>query len=251
MGVFTFSPPWFCGVNIFIDVFSLITLLLIAFFSYQVYRLDKDKKMNYYLSLAFLLMAAGLFAKVFTTGLIFYHQPMGIANIPVVNQIVNQDIQGVRASTVLFTFSVMLFRLCTLIGLYILYSVFQKRFHLSDAIVVLTAFFLVTFYSQSGSFGFHIMAIPMIGLIAYRFYDNYRRNHMGTTLLLTASFMTILLSHSLFIFEGVSPMCYVTAEYIQLIGYFLLLLTFIMVLQHGKKTKSYRHNIRHAKRDKR
>ena len=39
-----FSPNWFYGKDIGIDIVSVLTLLVITIFSYQLYKMSKEQK---------------------------------------------------------------------------------------------------------------------------------------------------------------------------------------------------------------
>jgi len=58
-----------------------------------------------------------------------------------------------------------------------------------------------------------------------------------TAKLLALSFGVIAGSQLIFVFVRINPLLYVIAESIQLIGYIMLLITFVMVLRYGKKKK--------------
>lgn len=237
MALFIFSPRWFFGFDILIDIISLITLLLIAGFCYRNYRLDKERRLHLYLSLSFLALAASYFAKIATYVLIYYYRILMLDKVEFITQIAHASIQGTNTSIILFSLGVSLFRLIQLTGLYMLYSVYQERVSKSDIFLMIGAMFLITYFSYNSYFAYHVFALMLLIGIISKFYGIYQRNRLRNTLFVMSSFIIMALSQFLFIFEEWNPNFYVIAQTLQLAGYLLLLFTFITVVRHGKKKK--------------
>ena len=65
------TPGWFNGWDIVVEGISLLVALLIAAYSWKVYRLNKENRFAYF-SLAFVLVALGLACKMLTSGVVYY-----------------------------------------------------------------------------------------------------------------------------------------------------------------------------------
>jgi hypothetical protein len=66
-----YSPKWFYGKDIAIDIIGIVILFLIAFFSLKYYRLSKNK--NYlFLSASFFMISLSYFFKIITNFTIYY-----------------------------------------------------------------------------------------------------------------------------------------------------------------------------------
>jgi hypothetical protein len=63
---FVYSPPWFYGKDIAIDVLSAIVVLLIGVFSFRNFSLDKKNKKHFFLGAAFVLLGFSFIIKVLT-----------------------------------------------------------------------------------------------------------------------------------------------------------------------------------------
>ena len=66
-----FSPEWFNGWDIIFDVVALVIALMIAGYSWRIYRINGENKFVY-LSFAFLLVSLGLLFKTMTSSILYY-----------------------------------------------------------------------------------------------------------------------------------------------------------------------------------
>jgi hypothetical protein len=226
-----YSPEWFYGKDIAIDIVSIIVLLLIGFFSIRYYRLDRKNRNYLSLGASFLLLASAFIFKVLTNFTIYYHelevQRVGLSVIAY---------QTVEASYILFYLGFLLHRMMFLFGLYVLYSIYQPQ-EKPNIVLMVYFIFISAYFSEMAYYVFHITALVFLFFITLQYYRNYRENRMPTSRMLLASFLAIAVSQLLFVFVEFSQTFYVIAEFIQLAGYIVLLLMLVTVLRHGKKKK--------------
>jgi hypothetical protein len=223
-----FSPVWFYGRDIIIDIVSVVVLAFIIFFSIKSYKITKNKNYLYLCGSFFLLLLSFLF-KI-------------LMNFTIYNEIVDTRHVGfatltserIISSDNLYFAGFLLYRIFTLVGLYLLYSIYHKK-DLLDMLYVFLLIVLSMYYSHSSYYIFHILTFILLFLITTQYFKNYKENKHKNTKLLAFSFLIIMLSQIISIFIEVELLLYVIAEFIQLLGYCLLLLTFIMVLRYGKK----------------
>lgn len=224
------TPPWFYGKDLIIDIVSVFVLSLIAFFSIRYYRINKKNRNYIYLAISFLLMAVSFLAKILTNFTVYYHiyeiRDFGIYTL---------THYSIKASTILFDAAYLFYRLLMIAGLYILYSIYQKSQPKSN--IYLIAFFILVsaYFSQSQYYIFHLTALMLLALITIQLYNNFRKNMQHNAKLLAISFAIIGISQIFFMSAGFSSLLYVIAETIQLLGYSILLITFIKVLRNAKK----------------
>ncbi len=226
-----YSPRWFYGKDIIIDLIGILILALIAYFSLQYYKLDKKNKNYLYLTFSFSLIALSFLFKIVTNFTIYYHvfetEQIGPFTL---------TYQSLASSNTLFFVGFFLYRLLTLYGLYTLYILYQKQSK-THLIIGLYLIAVVTYFSESAYYIFHLTALIILFLITSQFFKNYRMNKYYATRLLAFSFGIIMFSHIFSMFIVVNKISYVISECIQLLGYVLLLLTFITVLKNAKKKK--------------
>lgn len=227
-----FSPKWFWGKDILIDSVALLVLLLIAVFAAKYYRIKKGKK-HLYLALSFCLIALSFFSKILINFTIYYQ----VLHTQVIGSIKYTQVV-LESSEILAVSGLFFYRLFTLLGLFLLYSIYEKQ---SKANIALMIYFIVIsiFFSKEGYYIFYLTSLILLGVISNRFYQNYRKNKEKSSGMLAASFSVITLSQIFFMFVDFTKHFYVVGEIVQLVGYAILLAAFITVLKHGReKNKS-------------
>ncbi len=189
------------------------------------------------------MLGASFLTKVMTYVLIYYYQFFGLHEVEAVKAVLSMSVSGMRPSYFLFSIGMSSFRFLQLTGLYMLICINHKQFLKSNVIIILFSFFMITYFSHNSYFVFHLTAMLLLLIVAYHYYLTYRSKKKLNTMLLVISFIIIALSQLIFMFETIRPIYYVAAELIQLFGYSLLLLTFILILKNGKKKKPNRHRL--------
>jgi hypothetical protein len=230
-----YSPKWFYGKDIAIDIVSIIVLLLVAFFSLRYYSLKKNKN-NLYLALSFGTLALSFIFKIMMNFSI-YNMETETKQIG----LLTLTYHVVESSGTLFFLGFLLFQILTLIGLYTLYSIYQKQ-SLSTNILIILLIIGLTYFSYTTYYVFHLVSALLLLLIIVQYLKNYIDRAHQSTLMMAISLGTITFSQLLFMLIGLNPQIYVAAEITQLLGYVGILTTFIMVLKSGGKKNKDRNN---------
>ena len=223
-----YSPKWFYGKDIIIDSISLLVLLLIAFFSFKYYKIKKNKN-HIYLGFSFCLIALSFLFKILTNFTVYYNvletHNFGLLTL---------TYQTTKVSEILFYAGFLAYRLLMLVGLYMLYSIYVKQ---PKSNILLVIFFILvsTYFSQSAYYIFHLTALFLLALITVHYCKNYFNTKNKSTKILASSFGIITLSHLFSMLANLSTRFYVIAEVVQLVGFAVLLASFLMVLSHGRK----------------
>lgn len=229
---FVYSPPWFYGKDIAIDLISVVVVLLIAVFSFRNFLLDRKKKRHFFLSAAFFLLGASFIIKILTN--ILTHTE-GWLSKQFWLSVFGTEI--IKSYGFLSAIGFLLFALLTLFGFYTLY-VLSSKDELSMNYVIIAYFILIsTYFTRFTYFILYITAFIFLFAITRRYFLSYNETKYKNTLYLGVSFGIITLSQFVFIFTSSNPTLYVLAELIQLIGYLFLLYMFMMVLRNAKKKK--------------
>ncbi|MFH2028630.1 MAG: hypothetical protein ABIJ08_05800, partial [Nanoarchaeota archaeon] len=184
------------------------------------------------LEISFFMISISFLFKILTNFTIYYQ----ILETKQVG-LVTMTYQTLRSSDTLFFMCFLAYRLLTLLGLFMLYHIYEKKQSITNLIIVVYLIIMLTYFSHSAYYIFHITSLLFLALITIKYHLMYKKYKVGTTKLLTYSFAVIGISQILFVFIMFNELLYVTAEIVQLIGYSILLLTFITVLRHGKKKK--------------
>ena len=226
-----YGPKWFYGMDLIIDVFSVIVLLLIGYFSIKNYKLSGKNKNHLWISGSFFLLALGALFDILTNFTIYYRtlitKEIGLLTL---------TYQGFVQSNLLYIIGITGYKILTLIGLYLLFMLYKKNKSPLD-FVITTYLLLVSVYFVHLGYLFNITASLLLMSITYEYFVTYKKNKHPNTKLLACSFGIITLSHIFSIFLKSESLIYVSAESIQLIGYSLLLFTFIKVLKNAKKAR--------------
>jgi hypothetical protein len=223
-----FSPRWFYGGDIIIDAVSMLVLILIAFFTIRSYFISKNRK-YLFLTLSFLIISLAFLFKIMMNFTVYYEiietKTIGFADLTYERWISSDN---------LFYLGMLFSRLLILLGAYLLYSIYTNQDKLST---ILTSFLMAVaiFCSRASSFIFYSTSFLLFLLISIKLGEIYRKSKYNKTKLLISSFIIITLSQLMFLFLEINSLYYVIAEGIQLLGYIMLLITFIMVRKHGKE----------------
>lgn len=231
-----YCPKWFYGKDIAIDIFSILTMLWVAYFAFRWYRLNKNKK-HMSLALGFFLISLSFIFKILTNFTI-YQKILQTSQVG----LISITYETVQQSDILFFIGFFLFRFLMLTGLYVLMVTYEKHHSWAEALVFGYLIIISTVFSKFVFFLFHMSALLFLLIITTRYVQNYRRNKSPSALFLAGSFGVLSLSQLVFIFTFATLQMYVMAELIQLAGYVLLFITLFMVLWDGKKKKQNRHN---------
>jgi hypothetical protein len=225
---FVYSPPGFYGKDIVIDVISAIVVILIGFFSFRNFLMDKKNKKQLFISLAFLLLGASFAVKIITNMLT--HN-----NVLIQNQF---PFFGASYSfTLLSAIGFLTHAFLTLFGFYILYALTSKDTLTMNYIIIAYFILISTYFARFNYYLFYVTAFLFLAASTRRYFLSYSRNRYRNTRRLAISFAIISLSQLFFMFANTTRTLYIIAEVIQLLGYCFLLFTFVMVLKNAAKQK--------------
>ena len=239
-----FTPDWFLGSDVFIEIFSFIILSLFFYYSIKSYKLSRNKN-SLLLGGAFLLIALAELATIFTKLVLYYDASF--------TQSIGQAVvtyKVVQSVDVFYYIGFFFHKLLTLIGLYAIYRIPLKRRLSGDIILVLAFLVIAALFSQGFYYLFHVSALLLLILIINNYYSIYKENKSDNTKMLIIAFIMLALSQILFIISNIGIL-YAVAQIVQLVSYLTLLILIIRIVKHGKKKKSNRHNIRYVRNNTR
>jgi hypothetical protein len=223
------GPQWFLGRDFIIDLVSVVVLLLIGFFSWKYYSLNKSNKKHLLIFTSLVLLGLSFIFKI-ATYFILYSTHFQVQ----VYQLFGRMVYYVTPTSSLFAVSFIIYAALTLLGFFIFFTVYEKL-SLKSVILIMYLMVAVVLFSEDAYIFMHLTAFLLTLMIALSLWKSYRINGMKTTKCLALSFGIISLSLILFILAHNYSSMYVVGELVQLAGYVVLLVTFISVLKHGKK----------------
>ena len=229
-----FTPDWFLGGDVLIEVVSFIVLSLFVYFCIKNYKLS-CKKSFLWLGLGFALIAIAEISTIFTKFAIFYdtsftHQ---IGKFIVTHTVTN-------TVDVFYYIGLFFHKFLTLCGLYIIYKIPMKKGLSGDFLLGLYFLIVAALFSHVVYYIFHLTAIGLLVLIITNYSEVYKKNKSENTLLLIVAFVCLMVS------QGIAVLCklhvlYVLAQVLQVGSYLILLILIIKILKYGKKKKQDRN----------
>ncbi len=232
MAIDSYSIIWNYGKDFAIDFFSFIVLALITFSAFRYWRINKSQKKYRFFIASFFLLSLSYIFKMLSHIEIIYTQletrHIGFFSL---------TYEAVKTSNLMAVIGILAFRLFTICGLYILYSLYLKKKANTDIILITYLLIISTIFSFGQDYIFSLTAFILLIMITISFYRNYRKTRNAKSRLLVISFATLTVSHLLLVFALNSLAIYLLAEAVQLAGYLILLFTFIKVLSDGKKKR--------------
>ncbi|MBI2129740.1 hypothetical protein HYU07_05885 [Candidatus Woesearchaeota archaeon] len=216
-----FSLEWFQGINFLFELFALISTLLVAFFSYRVFKYTSQRK-YFHFALAFFLVAAAFFLKIISSIIVYSGE---------------QQLQTIGAAT-LTTYNIYYFEWIQSSGFFIARFVmllaflllFIVNFKVRSRVVMLLLMYLVfvSILARDSYLIFHATLFVILLPLAYYYFKNYLKNRKLSSALVLSSFFLMLISHPVFSFVLLYDKLYVAAEFIQSLAFLILLLTILI-----------------------
>jgi len=227
-----FSPEWFFGKDVVIDLFSVLTLFLLTYFSLKYYKLGSSRK-YLYLCISFFVIGVSFVLKILSNIAISHYT---VSEAPH-DVLINSTLGLIPSYWAIAWILLLLYRVLMLVGLYGLYSTYSDEPEKSQIVFTIFLLVIAAYFTRFSYFIFHLVALVLLGFITWRYLMNYKRTKLSTAKLLVYGFALITISQIFFVFTGLNPVLYVIGEIIQLLGFVSVLFTLILVLKHGKKKK--------------
>ena len=240
---FVFTPDWFLGNDVLIDIFSFIVLLVFFILALKYYKISNNRKLLY-LGSGFGLVGLAQLASIITKMVLYFDfgpsQQIGRALVSTYHVLGSVDI--------FYLLGFFFFKFLMLSGFYMIYRLPRKKESVWDIFVGI--YFLIISISlvKEMYYLFHLTALILMTLIVIRYIKIYQKNKSKNTLVLITSFVILAFSQLIFLLSPLETF-FVLAEIFELISYIILLSLGITLLQHGTKKKSNGHYLRHPVHD--
>lgn len=227
-----YTPEWFSSWDLIFQGIGLLAVLLIAGYSWKVYRISSENKYGYF-SFAFILIGIGLVLNMFTQGLLYYSSLRNVATAVLV-PIVGMGNVGINYSDLFFRGGFLL-HMITMLGAWLLiFFVSQKKsgrlksyYEVSQIALFVYLILLISWVSNFKYFVFYLTSTVILGMTVLNYYKNYlNTNGSKNALLVMVSFLLILIGHFFFVFVFLRNNLYVIGEVFLLSGLLLLLYTY-------------------------
>ena len=223
-----FTPDWFLGIDVLINLFSFLILAVFFFLSLRSYKTSK-KKNSLYLGIGFLLIALAQLAAILTKTVLYYDTTFTNS---VGRAIVTYHL--VQSVDIFYYIGFFLQRLLALAGLFIIYRIYRREKHLSDLFLIVYLLTISASVSTQTQYIFHFTALILTLLIINNYIKLYKLNKNQNTLLLIAGFCILALSSTIFALSKINSNWDVAANIIELVSYSVFLAVIIRILKVPK-----------------
>lgn len=214
-----YSPLWFHGIDIILEVFSILAAVLITIVGYKAYKLTKESR-YFYFSLAFLFITLSFLARALTTGAVLFQ----------VSAVAADPGMGASLSVLESIFSMGRFAYFILVLFaYLILLALSMRI-VSKRMIFLLSIFMIVFAASAFSASalvFYLVSLILLFFIAWQYRDNYFKKRTPATLLTFIAFALMVLEFIMFIAAGWSPPLVAAAYFFRLVAYVLLLVMIV------------------------
>ncbi|MFH1210448.1 MAG: hypothetical protein V1645_00890 [archaeon] len=220
-----FSPSWFMGIDNIFELITIIVTLLIAIYSWKVYKFSKES-IHKYFSYAFFMISLSYIIKILMD-ISIYYPTTKIVQVGLLTVITHTF----QKLDIFYTVGFFVSRLLLMLGMVGIFLVLERK---GDKYYAFLLVYLAFVAALFGNFLFHIFHITtalLLLLIFIHYYNNYVECRSRNVLLVALSFLLIFISQIIFITVQLHPVLYVVAESVQLLGYLILLYLFISILR--------------------
>lgn len=228
-----FTPGWFNSYDLLFSSIGLVVALLIAAYSWRIYRFNQENKFMYF-SLAFLLVSLSLAFKIFTSGVLYYYPVR-----ETVYQVIGSAAGPRLRYSALFYRAGFFFQMASmLLAWLVIFLVSQKSrarltkfYEVSQIGLFVYLLLLVSVISNFDYKVFYLTASVLLSLIVLNYYKNYLTTRKSSALKVMVAFMLILAGNLMSIFVFLQNGSYVVGEILTLAGFLILLQTYRQVVR--------------------
>ncbi len=209
------SPPWFYGLDSFLELIIVITAFMISFYSYKIFSLLGNRKHKYF-SIAFFLIGFGYLFRIFSNLIIYKTARVNIQDVFVAVIFTHPS------AALIHFYSFFLFKLLSAFGFLLLFllavDVLKKAVMLTTLYLTFLAVILSSLY---GTTVYHTILLAFLFFICWYYYNNYLRLKSKASYRILVGFVFIFIAHLIFPIDF--PIFYVFGEVAMIIGFFILL----------------------------
>lgn len=220
--VFTyFSPQWFRGTDIILEFSFFIFSLIIALFSYRIYKETSSRSVKYF-GIGFLFISISNFIQTILNFIILYK----LNNDSVYMMVDMMDYTQITQFEVLGLFSHMIFMT---IGLsFLVYTTLKER-GLKSLILILFLSLSGIIMSSNSLYLFYMFSTIFLGFILWHFVVNYINNKKIETFLVAIAFLFLFFGSFHFIISVNHQLFYAIGHILEFFSYVFILINLSII----------------------
>ena len=214
-----FCPNWFFQYSIFFELAFAIITLFVAFQSFRIYKLTKEKSPMLF-GVAFLLLSLSYFIQSTLNFGILHKLSQNVDVLQNISQVINLGLNAL--------YTHMIF---TLAALVLLIFITLKTKSPKTFILLLTISLLPIYLGRDPVHTFFVLSSTFEVFIAYHYLRNYLKNRHIPNLLVFIAFLLLLISDIHFIFSLNHNIFYVLGHFLELFAYLFILINLVWGLK--------------------
>jgi len=224
MTLLSFSPPWFYGYDVVLEIGFALTALIIAFFAFKIFHIT-DQRPVWLFGISFLLIAISYVIQSLLNLLIVTQTDTFVCNALKLPYISLFGTYGIFVHMLFMTAGLVLLT-------YMSFKIEKPRV----LWVLLSVALIAIFSSVSPLHVFFLLSTTFLAIILWHFISNYRQTRQMATLLVVLAFAFLLFGSVHFLISVDHELYYAIGHVLELFAYMLILANLYVVLSHGKKT---------------
>jgi hypothetical protein len=229
-----FSPQWFFGYDVALEMAFAIITFMVALFAFKVYRMT-DQRPAQLFGFAFMLLSLSYIVQSIMNFLIISKVHEQVSHMMLMRSVLIFDTFGIYAHIIL---SITGFSLLA----YMTFHSERARLFLLLASLSLLTIFL----AQNTLYIFFLVSSLLLVFITWHHIENYMNHRDPKVLLIVIAFLLLLFSEIHFLISVDHQLFYVVGHAFEFTAYVLILFNFYLVHKHGQKTGAARDHPRHT-----
>lgn len=231
------------GLASLIDFFVLLVSSIVAFQSYKIFKLVREKKYKLF-TIAFSSMALAQLFKILSNITIFYRAVIQRQNFVMV---LFRELSYMQLANFI---SFILYKTFVLVGFLLLFLIVVKTKNKSEAILLAYLSLMIIIFSIYYNLVFHLTIAVILLTLVMHFYQNYKKIGTKNSQFVFSAFVLIFFGAIIAIFTEVYPISHLIGEVFLLLGFIVLFVNQLSInnltQKNGKKTNKDRSGKRHT-----
>jgi hypothetical protein len=222
MGFMVHGPQWFYGFDAVLEFITIVTSILIGYFSIKAYHITK-KKDYLFLGSAFYLISIGFIIKSLTYLSIYFKL------ISPYTDLIRKIFVEIE---IIYIVGIFFYKFCVLSGFLTLFYFSQKVESKNIFSMMIYLLFLLSLLLIRSEFLFNLIIIGLLGYVIDYFIKNYRKNSTRGARLVRDGFILLFISRIIFLFLTLIPhikILYVIGVIVQMISFIMLFFVYMRV----------------------
>jgi hypothetical protein len=222
MTLVSFSPAWFYGYDVALEVGFAVSALIIALFAYRIYRTTDQRQVLLFGS-AFLLISFSYFMQ-------------SLLNLLIVTGADTSPCCGLTAANIsmLGAYGTLAYILLMISGLTVLAYMTLRVERLRVLWLMLILAIIAIIFSISPLYSFFMLSTILLAVVLWHYVRNYQQSRQTKTLLVVLAFGFLLFGSLHFMLSVDHALYYAIGHILEMIAYMLILANLYLVL-YGKK----------------